>query len=189
MAGQANATRACSSLAWAGQADVPPRPSRRGVLARPDSVPGREPEIGWRWYGRCVPGCVERRRSPGRRLPDNGRVRRAGGRARYRRSRFRRSARACAGAAARRTTVSWAAVRARGTGRRRRVHNESCALRSRCHAAGGSPARHLNARRIQPRTHGPVRGQSSRPSPVCRAACVADGDRRTSTARVPGRYR
>src|SRR5262249_29186253 len=29
-----------------GQAGVLPRPSRRDVLARPDAVPGREPEIG-----------------------------------------------------------------------------------------------------------------------------------------------
>src|SRR5262245_8416206 len=35
----------------------------------------------------------------------------------YRRSRFHRSARACGGAAARRTVVSWEAIRARGTGR------------------------------------------------------------------------
>jgi len=47
MARQANATRACSSFAWAGRLGVLPRPSRHDVLlARPDTVPGREPEIG-----------------------------------------------------------------------------------------------------------------------------------------------
>src|SRR4029450_6485939 len=48
---------------------------------------------------------------------DSGGARRAGGRVRYRQSRLRRSARAGACAEARRTTVSSAAVRARGTGR------------------------------------------------------------------------
>jgi hypothetical protein len=46
MARQANATRACSSLAWGGQTGVLPCRSRRGVLARPDGKPGREPEVG-----------------------------------------------------------------------------------------------------------------------------------------------
>src|SRR5262245_41332725 len=49
--------------------------------------------------------------------PDSAPVRTAGGPARYRRSMFRRSARASAGATARHTRVSSAAVRARGTGR------------------------------------------------------------------------
>ena len=118
--GRARRTRrvpAVRSRRRAGRCAATPL-AARVLLARPDGCTrtwarGR----GAGWYARCVPECLEKRRSPGSRLPDSGPVRRAGGRARYRRSRFRRSARACAGATARRTTVSWAAVRARETGR------------------------------------------------------------------------
>jgi hypothetical protein len=91
----------------------------RGALCSPARTVYQDasPRSWCGWYARWVAGCPERRRSPGSRPLDTGRVRRAGGRLRYRRSRFRRSARAFAGATARRATVSEAAVRARGTDR------------------------------------------------------------------------
>src|SRR6185295_1299786 len=59
--------------------------------------------------------------SPGSTRPDNGPVRRAKALARYRRSRFRRSARASADAAVQRTTISSAVLRPRETGRSLRL--------------------------------------------------------------------
>jgi len=69
---QATRRGACSSLAWAGRLVCCHAPRRRDVLFRP---PGRctrtvSRDRGVGWYLRCVPGCVEKRRSSGSRLPD-----------------------------------------------------------------------------------------------------------------------
>jgi hypothetical protein len=45
MEGQAKATRACNSFAYAGRSNVLPCPSRHALLARPDGVPRCRSEL------------------------------------------------------------------------------------------------------------------------------------------------
>jgi hypothetical protein len=105
---------ACLQFArMGGKADVLPRPSRCDVLlVGPDAVPGGEPEIGV--LGGMLGAFKDAWGNVG--------LREVGDRIEARLEEQKdilailRSARACAGATARRTTVSWAAVRAQGTG-------------------------------------------------------------------------
>src|SRR6266404_9491924 len=117
MAGQANATRPRSSLAWAGSSMCCHAP--RGALLSPARTAYQHvgPRSGCRvvYSVRCR--VSEQTSVSGSRPPDTDRVRRAGAHPHCRRPKLRRSARACAAATARRTEAAAVVAQAPGTGR------------------------------------------------------------------------